>query len=150
MQEVVINNIAEDDVLSLAAKLISIFDDQEVIYLNGELGSGKTSIVRSVMESLGYAGKVKSPSYSIVETYDFNNIKVAHLDLYRVDNLDELLYLAIDEYIDECDYIFIEWAPENHYLVPSATMKIHISITDSTRNYIVHHNKNINLANILQ
>lgn len=137
MQKVVINNIAEDEVSKLAARLINTFAAKEVIYLSGELGAGKTSLVRDIMHALGYVGKIKSPSYSIAEVYDFNNIKVAHLDFYRVENVDELLYLSLDEYALECDYIFIEWAPENCDLVPPATIKINISITDDARSYAV-------------
>lgn len=132
-----INNVREDELLELATKLIYLFKDREVIYLNGELGAGKTSLVRSVMESLGYKDRVKSPSYGIAETYEFCGIKVAHLDLYRVGSLDELVYLSLDEYVLEYDYVFIEWAPEGSDLVPSATMKINISIGDDTRNYTI-------------
>ena len=137
MQTVVINNIKEDEISKLAAKLRADFAVKEVIYLNGELGAGKTSLVRCFMEAMGYSGKVKSPSYSIAETYEFDGIKVAHLDFYRVEDLDELLYLSLDEYALECDYIFIEWAPENCNLVPPATMKINISITGDTRSYAI-------------
>ena len=149
MHTVVLNNIAEDEVPKLGADLAGYFSEKEVIYLNGELDAGKTSLIRHVLASLGYVGRVKSPSYSIAETYDFNGLKVAHLDLYRVDNLDELIYLSLDEYAEECNYIFIEWAPENCGLVPPATITIQILMSGGTRNYTIRHNKNINLSNIL-
>lgn len=82
---------------------------QLVIYLCGELGSGKTAWTREFIKALGFAGKVKSPTYTIVETYKINNINVAHLDLYRLKSSGDFLDSGLSEYIGENFITLIEW-----------------------------------------
>ena len=101
--------------------------------LSGELGAGKSVLVRSVIHALGYDGRVKSPTYTLIESYDvtgqadgrINNI--AHLDLYRLQDPAELDYLGFDDVIRDHDLVMIEWPEQGGGRVPRPDL--HISIT---------------------
>lgn len=101
--------------------------------LSGELGAGKSVLVRSVIHALGYEGRVKSPTYTLIETYQITCpassriSSIAHLDLYRLQDPAELDYLGFDDVIREHDLIMIEWPEQGGELVPCPDL--HLSIT---------------------
>lgn len=109
-----------------------------VIFLNGNLGAGKTTLVRSIVRSLGYNGKVKSPSYSLVEEY--NNLKnineFFHFDLYRLEDPEELEFLGIREYLSKPSSIsVIEWPDKGEGFLPSPDLIIELSILENKREF---------------
>ncbi len=79
------------------------------IFLWGDLGSGKTTLTQMILKVLGYKERVKSPSYSLVEPYDFNGLKIYHLDLYRIQDSQELYFMGLPELFQEQALFFIEW-----------------------------------------
>jgi tRNA threonylcarbamoyladenosine biosynthesis protein TsaE len=79
------------------------------IALKGDLGTGKTTLVRSILNSLGISGLIKSPTYNIVENYQLNLVNIYHFDLYRFTNPLEWYDLGFNEYFENKFLVFIEW-----------------------------------------
>lgn len=104
------------------------------IWLNGELGAGKTTFVRHFLHSLGYLGVVKSPTYTIVEPYDFGDYLIYHVDLYRLCEPDELYAMGFFEYYDPQSLLLIEWASRGGTLLPKANLVLDFYLEqDGTR-----------------
>ena len=80
-----------------------------VILLRGELGSGKTTLVKSVLKKMGINDCVTSPTFSIVNEYDFSENIIYHFDLYRIENIEELEVIGFEDYIYSQNICFIEW-----------------------------------------
>ena len=86
-----------------------------VVFLDGELGTGKTTLVKEIIFALGVKEKVKSPTFTIIEPYELNNENIYHVDLYRIIDPTELEIIGLREYLNESKaIIFIEW-PEKSY-----------------------------------
>ena len=81
----------------------------KTIILRGELGSGKTTIVKSVLKKMGFNESVTSPTFSIVNEYNFAGNIVYHFDLYRIENIEELNVIGFEDYIYSQNTCFIEW-----------------------------------------
>ncbi|MBT4836925.1 MAG: tRNA (adenosine(37)-N6)-threonylcarbamoyltransferase complex ATPase subunit type 1 TsaE [Methylococcales bacterium] len=95
-----------------------------IVFLQGDLGVGKTTFVRKYLLALGFKGHVKSPTYSIVESYQLSQIQVAHFDLYRLSDGEELEYMGFREYLDAQSICFIEWPEKASGFLPEADMVI--------------------------
>lgn len=103
---------SEEETKQLAAQFANGLTGGEVVELRGDLGSGKTTFVRGVVEALGSAVRVKSPTFTVMNEYPLNhsNIKkVAHLDLYRFDHTEQIEALALEDYRNRKTVIFVEW-----------------------------------------
>ena len=86
-----------------------------VVFLDGDLGTGKTTLVKEIIFALGVKEKVKSPTFTIIEPYELNNENIYHVDLYRIIDPSELEIIGLREYLSESKaIIFIEW-PEKSY-----------------------------------
>ena len=86
-----------------------------VVFLDGDLGTGKTTLVKEIIFALGVKEKVKSPTFTIIEPYELNNENIYHVDLYRIIDPPELEIIGLREYLNESNaIIFIEW-PEKSY-----------------------------------
>lgn len=99
----------ENGMRALGASLITACEHGGVITLSGELGTGKTTLVRGALESRGISSGVRSPTYTLVEFYPFDHFAVAHFDLYRLADPEELEYLGYRDYLDPNTLCFIEW-----------------------------------------
>jgi tRNA threonylcarbamoyladenosine biosynthesis protein TsaE len=97
-----------------------------VIFLEGDLGAGKTTFARGLLRSLGYQGRVVSPSYTLVEIYQTRALQVAHLDLYRLGDPEELEYLGLADLLREDVVMLVEWPERGQGLLPAADMRIHL------------------------
>lgn len=95
-----------------------------VIYLQGELGAGKTTFARALIQSLGYSGRVKSPTYGLLESYQTGGFDFLHLDLYRIENPAELEYLAIADQFTRNGILLIEWPEKALSALPSADIRL--------------------------
>jgi tRNA threonylcarbamoyladenosine biosynthesis protein TsaE len=94
------------------AILFKTLPEKSLVFLLGDLGAGKTTLVRGFMRKAGHKGTVKSPTYNIVEEYKINQRLFFHFDLYRLVDPEELEWIGIDDYLQETSICFIEW-PSN-------------------------------------
>ncbi|MHC8441471.1 MAG: tRNA (adenosine(37)-N6)-threonylcarbamoyltransferase complex ATPase subunit type 1 TsaE [Candidatus Eutrophobiaceae bacterium] len=105
---------------SHAARMAQQLQAPCLIFLSGELGTGKTTWVRGLLSALGYRDTVKSPTYTLVESYDLECFPVCHFDLYRLASGSELRDIGIEEYLDEGSVALIEWAEKAAGWLPAA------------------------------
>ncbi len=106
-----------------------------VVALCGELGTGKTTLVRGIARGLGVKGYVKSPSFTIVHIYRGGRLPLYHIDLYRVEP-DELSTIEFEEYVWSQGVCVIEWAEKMKHLLPENTIYIHITHEGENRRKI--------------
>lgn len=104
-----------------------------VIYLRGDLGAGKTTFARAYIHALGYEGYVKSPSYGLLETYRVERQSVLHLDLYRIEDPEELEYLAIRDQFDETTVLLVEWPDRGTGFLPAPDLLLDFGEADGLR-----------------
>ena len=123
----------ETETTKIGSKLASCLKGGEVIYLKGELGTGKTTLVRGVLNRLGHAGNVKSPTYTIVEPYLIDSHVIYHFDLYRLDDPEELESLGIRDYCDGQSICFFEWPEKGGNLLPNADINLELTYLENTR-----------------
>lgn len=103
------------------------------IYLHGDLGAGKTTLTRGVMRAYGYEGAVKSPTYTLVEPYEFSRYNIYHFDLYRLTNPDEVEFLGVSDYFESHNLCLIEWPENGGSLLPKADLVIELGIERQCR-----------------
>ena len=99
----------EDSVAILAASFARLIKPPMVLFLQGDLGAGKTTFARAFIHALGFKGYVKSPSYGLLESYPVFDKTILHLDLYRIADPKELDYLALRDLYDEKSVLMVEW-----------------------------------------
>ena len=111
---------------------------RELVFLRGELGAGKTTLVRGILRALGHQGSVKSPTYTLLEPYETvsnesRRVTVYHFDLYRIGDSEELDFVGIDEILDEDALKFIEWPERGADRLPPPDVDIHLSLEGEGR-----------------
>lgn len=111
---------------STAQTIINQLGDKRVITLTGNLGAGKTTLVKALAQHLGTTETVSSPTYSLVNEYHYGNKIIYHLDLYRLETLDEALAIGIEDYLYSGNYCFVEWANIIAPLLPNNAAHITI------------------------
>jgi len=116
----------EQDMLDFGVRLSQRLAQGGVVYLSGDLGVGKTTLVRGLLRALGHEGRVKSPSYGLIESYELGKLNVHHLDLYRLGDPEEIECLGIADLLDDNSLLLIEWAEKGSGCLPPATMRIRI------------------------
>lgn len=123
----------ETAVRELAARFARHLETPMVIYLKGDLGAGKTTFARAYIHALGYEGYVKSPSYGLLETYRVGAVSVLHLDLYRIEDPEELEYLAIRDQFDERTVLLVEWPDRGAGFLPQPDLVLDFGEKDAMR-----------------
>ncbi len=117
----------------VGAELWRLLPEKCLVFLHGDLGAGKTTVVRSVLRSAGYDGVVKSPTYTLVEEYRINGRDIIHFDLYRLKDPEELEWMGIRDYFQQKCLCFIEWPEMGIGFLPAADLQLTLQIIEEGR-----------------
>ena len=98
------------------------------LFLTGQLGSGKTVFCRGYLRGAGYKGPVKSPTFTIVESYAMLGFDVHHFDFYRIEEPTELDFIGLDQYFDDVSDVLVEWPSKGEGALPSADLAIEVEV----------------------
>lgn len=137
MDKFVVNNLKETKkVANVFAKLLS---GGEIILLNGDLGAGKTTFTKFVLESLGVKDDVTSPTFTIMHEYKTKKFNIYHFDMYRLSSGAEACEFGMDEYLysgDKHNIVFVEWAENIKDILNGKFIKINIKLLDDNKREI--------------
>jgi tRNA threonylcarbamoyladenosine biosynthesis protein TsaE len=123
--------------MELGARLARVIAPGLRLYLTGDLGSGKTTLVRGLLRALGYEGRVKSPTYLLVELYTISRLNLYHFDFYRFHDPKEWRDAGFDEYFNDTSVCLVEWPEKAAGLLPPADLEIALEIAADGRDLSV-------------
>lgn len=123
----------ESDTASAGAALAAALRAGLVIYLRGDLGAGKTTLVRGVLRALGHDGKVKSPTYTLIEPYLVSRLHLYHFDFYRFAVPEEYLEAGLDEYFDGNGVCLVEWPDKAAPYIAAPDLEIRLTVSGPGR-----------------
>jgi tRNA threonylcarbamoyladenosine biosynthesis protein TsaE len=123
----------ETQMTHFGAQLSQHVSSKLLIYLQGDLGMGKTTLVRGFLQGLGHKGRVKSPTYTLVEPYEMSGKSVYHFDLYRMAHPEELEMIGISEYLSENAICIIEWPEKGVGALPEPDLLIELAVQGQGR-----------------
>lgn len=117
----------------LGQALAATLPARAVVHLEGDLGAGKTTLARALLRALGVQGAIKSPTYTLIERYPVEGGEVAHLDLYRIADPEELAFLGLDELFDSARLWLVEWPARGAAFLPPADLRIQLKVDGAGR-----------------
>jgi len=123
-------NYSIEEIGRISKIILSLNPSSKIFIFNGEMGSGKTTLIKAIIKELGYKGTVSSPTFSIINEY-LNGDKIYHFDFYRIKNKNELLDIGIDEYISSNNRCFIEWPNLITDMLPDKHIELNIDVISS-------------------
>lgn len=116
-----------DNIQLIAKQLIPLFDSK-IVLLYGEMGTGKTTLTKSLLEELGCKDEITSPTFSLVNEYKIDDGFAYHFDMYRINHVEEILDIGFEDYLASNAWIFIEWPEKIDVLLPNLTVKLYLRI----------------------
>ncbi|MBN2885608.1 MAG: tRNA (adenosine(37)-N6)-threonylcarbamoyltransferase complex ATPase subunit type 1 TsaE [Chromatiaceae bacterium] len=119
--------------LALGAQIAAHLPETLVLYLDGDLGTGKTTLTRGLLRALGHRGAVRSPTYTLIESYALGARRLHHFDLYRLGDPEELEYLGLRDLLAEPAIWIVEWPERGHGALPEADLYIQLRHLDTGR-----------------
>ncbi len=123
----------EAETLALAGRVHSALSSGALVFLHGNLGAGKTTFVRGWLRAAGFSGAVKSPTFTLVEEYRFEDRMVYHFDLYRLNHPEELEWMGFRDYLRPDAVCFVEWPERGAGFLPRADLDIRLEMAGSGR-----------------
>lgn len=123
----------EKEMLASGSRFATRCPARAIIFLQGDLGAGKTTWARGFLRGLNYLGLVKSPTYTLVESYEIDTQCIFHFDLYRVAEPKELVYIGLEEYVNRSAICLIEWPERGKGLLPKPDITLFIQIAANGR-----------------
>ena len=127
----------EAQLTAFAAKIAMILVSGDVVYLRGELGTGKTTFARAIIQQMGRFDSVTSPTFTLIETYDLNEVLVAHLDLYRIESEAEMEGVGLRDYLDGDWICLIEWPDRAPGMLPDPDLTIDLAYEGKGRSAVL-------------
>ena len=125
---------SEQETAAVAAALAHTLPPGAVVYVEGQLGAGKTAFVRGAARALGVTGAVTSPTFTVAHLYEGREGRVAHLDLSRSERLDEAAWGDLEPYFEDVRAVFVEWASAGAGVLPPSHARVQIAVeADGTR-----------------
>lgn len=117
-----------EDTAALAARLAAMCPPGMTVHLHGDLGAGKSTFARAFLQALGVRGAIKSPTYTLIETYALaDGLDAVHMDLYRIADPDEVDYLSLDDYDGRSRVMLMEWPERGEGHIPPADLRIDLA-----------------------
>tara|TARA_B100000963_G_C22522798_1_gene623831 strand:+ start:618 stop:1031 length:414 start_codon:yes stop_codon:yes gene_type:complete len=127
----------EDEIEDVAKSLVNEISDVNIILFKGELGSGKTTLIKSMLKKIGVKDNITSPTFSIVNQYKIPEMLINHFDLYRLKSLKELDVIGFEEYLESGAICFIEWPEIAMSKIVDSYKEIYIKFIDEKTREII-------------
>jgi len=119
--------------IAYGQRLAKAINSKGLLTLSGNLGSGKTTLCRGLIQSYGHSGAVKSPTYTLVEPYEIGDKRIYHFDLYRMEDPEELEFIGLWDYLTQEALIIIEWPEKAFGVLPTADLAIQLEQQEKGR-----------------
>jgi len=119
--------------IAYGQRLAKAINSKGLLTLSGNLGSGKTTLCRGLIQSYGHSGAVKSPTYTLVEPYEIGDKRIYHFDLYRMEDPEELEFIGLWDYLTQEALIIIEWPEKAFGVLPPADLAIQLEQQEKGR-----------------
>jgi tRNA threonylcarbamoyladenosine biosynthesis protein TsaE len=144
--------LGEERQTALGGVLAGLIEPPCIIYLSGELGAGKTTLVRGLLRGYGHTDRVKSPTYTLLEPYQLSDRQCYHLDLYRLADPEELVFLGLEDLLQPDALLLVEWPERGHGILPAPDLSVEITHQGKQRRLIFQagSEKGIQIINNLQ